>query len=71
MSRHANLQRADRAMLALMRYAAVRFSLDRPVAIIDLVTDIGHFCDQYELPFEHLLTIAVDHWQREREEVRS
>jgi len=71
-NRRANNDRAHRALAALNAYLAVSDNNDEPEIYCDLITDLGHLCDQEGLDFENLVGMALVHWQCEREpKVRS
>jgi hypothetical protein len=60
-----NDQRAERAFRALLQ--PYSFQASPEDAVIDLLTDLRHLCDEYGLPWHDLNRTAVHHY---REEIR-
>ena len=60
-----NCQRARDAEVCLATFTALTGE-EGVHAVIDLLADIGHFCDRDGLDFLGLLRIAVGHWKVEQ-----
>jgi hypothetical protein len=63
-----NGSRAERAELAIT--ASLQHRGDPPKidedAVIDLIADLGHFCDREGLDFTDLVSRGTRHWEVER-----
>ena len=58
--------RGTRGKLIIDRYRFLTTQdLSDSEAITDLVADIGHLCLDRDLPFLHLVTLAIAHWHQE------
>jgi hypothetical protein len=61
-----NKNRASMAAAALLACAGQSGTITPEETIIELLSDIGHFCDARELDFLRLLAIAVGRWKVEQ-----
>lgn len=64
-----NKKRAKRALSSLRFGKYVERVNLEPEAIIDVLTDLMHLCRGRDLDFDHLLSVATDHFSEETPDV--
>lgn len=67
MSLPINSERAERAREVIVEYHDRHESTDDDlrVALVDLLADLQHFCDDIGIDFEHALEVATEHYNCE------
>ena len=60
-----NADRANDAETALAAHAELVGNDEQPTAIVDLLTDLMHLCDEQSLNFDNLLGTARNHHSHE------
>lgn len=59
-------ERKFSARQALDEFKNVMREDDDDSAMIDLIANLGHLADSYEMDFERILRCATTHWREER-----
>jgi hypothetical protein len=65
-SAYTNAQKAEAAGFTLITYTKIKGDYDVAGDITDLLTDLGHLCDQKKLDYRALIKSALMHWETER-----
>jgi hypothetical protein len=64
-----NKERATRAATALLPYDHADPEEDRwQLHVIDLLTDLRHFCDEYHIDFHDATDVSYQHYLAEQHE---